>query len=377
MKKINFPALLTAMLLSILFAQEAQVTNVLAAQRTDGSQIVDITYDLTEDALFNRFTITVEVSFDGGGSFSATDYVTGEVGNFIAPGTSKMIAWDLGQEYDDLFSENVRVKVIATGHVIGEIPFEFVTVPAGEFYYGYEHLIITIDYDYEIMKYEVTNAQYAQYLIETVSNGIVWIQDDTVVGHYPGDEQYSEGDYLIYNMEFDNVDANVGMINWNGTTFIVNEGYGNHPVINITWFGAYAFADYYGMQLPTEIEWVKAVSHENGHQFPWGEYGSTDGTRANFWFSGDPWDNGTTPTGFYNGENYAGFQTADSPSRFGTYDMNGNVYEWTNSWNDWYHVIRGGSWQTSTWLLMNQEWIGADPAVPLLDLGFRCIRIEN
>ena len=62
MNRIIFILTLSA----FLFSQEAEVTNIQAAQRTDGSQIVDITYDLSEDAVFSVFTITVEVSLDTG-----------------------------------------------------------------------------------------------------------------------------------------------------------------------------------------------------------------------------------------------------------------------------------------------------------------------
>jgi hypothetical protein len=66
MNKIIFILTLSA----FLFSQQAEVTNIQAAQRTDGSQIVDITYDLSEDEVFEIFVITVEISLDGGTSSS-------------------------------------------------------------------------------------------------------------------------------------------------------------------------------------------------------------------------------------------------------------------------------------------------------------------
>ena len=75
------------------FAQEAQVTNVTAAQRTDGSKQVDITYDLTEDTLFTFFIVNIEVSFDGGVTYTPTNYVTGDCGMGIGPGIGKVIVW--------------------------------------------------------------------------------------------------------------------------------------------------------------------------------------------------------------------------------------------------------------------------------------------
>jgi len=50
-----------------------------------------------------------------------------------------------------------------------------VTVPAGDYTYGQNDNILNIDYDYEIMKYEVTNAQYLTYLEDALANGEIWI----------------------------------------------------------------------------------------------------------------------------------------------------------------------------------------------------------
>ncbi len=103
---------------TFLFSQEAEVTNIQAAQRTDGSQIVDITYDLLEDAIFEEFTITVEVSFDGGGSFTAISNSTGDLGAAILPGLNKSIVWNFGQQYSDTYSDQVQYKITAESDAI-------------------------------------------------------------------------------------------------------------------------------------------------------------------------------------------------------------------------------------------------------------------
>ncbi|HSV26775.1 MAG TPA: hypothetical protein VLH60_02685, partial [Sedimentisphaerales bacterium] len=56
----------------MVFANRApMVTNVTASQRTDGSGIVDIAYTLA-DADNDRCTITVQVSSDGGSTWTIT-----------------------------------------------------------------------------------------------------------------------------------------------------------------------------------------------------------------------------------------------------------------------------------------------------------------
>jgi hypothetical protein len=339
MRKILFPL---AFIFQFALAQQAEVTNVTVAQRTDGSKIVDITYDLTEDALFTEYDITVEVSFDDGATYFQISQITGNVGENIMPGTGKTITWDAGSEFGGTFGENVAVVITATGHtVLSDSPFEMVTIAAGEYTFGEGDTVLTIDYDYEIMKYEVTNAEFVLYLLDA----------------------YPEGN-----------GPTSGRISWNGTTYIVEEGFGNHPVIYVDWYTATTFAEYYGLRLPTEHEWEKAARGNTGYNFPWGN--GITGSYANYYNSGDPWDNGTTPVGFYNGQNYEGFQTSDAPSPYGAYDMAGNVEEWTSSWNpveDDGYFMKGGSWGEDSEL---QSWYHTYyvPSLSSWSLGIRCAK---
>ena len=83
------------------------------------------------------------------------------------------------------------------------------------------------------------------------------------------------------------------------------------PVVYVTWYGAKAFALYYGMDLPTEAEWECAC--RGGKQYP---YGTDDGTindsKANYNENiGHPVAVGSYPSNPY-----------------GLYDMSGNVGEW-------------------------------------------------
>jgi len=217
--------------------------------------------------------------------------------------------------------------------------FEVVFIPAGEFTWGENDDILSIEYNYEIMKYEVTNNQYLTFMEDALSQGFISVNTTTVQGYYSGDEYWDAGIYEFYNLN-----GNYSRISWDGSFFSVIPGYENHPVNHVSWFGAWAMGEYHGMRLPTEREWEKAARGDTGWDYPWGD--EIDGSRANYRDSGDPWDNDTTPIGLYNGQSYEGFQTTDSPSPYGVYDVSGNVWEWTNSFFDdsGNRVLRGGCW---------------------------------
>ena len=254
--------------------------------------------------------------------------------------------------------------------------FDWCTVPAGDYTWGSNDQTQTIYYEYQIMKYEVTNEQYVEYLEEALSAGDITVSSGNVEGYYEGDENWSAGNY-----EYLDLDDSDCRINYSSGNFSIESGYENHPVVEVTWFGANAFAKNYGYLLPTEEEWEKAARGNTGYDYPWGN--NIDGSRVNYWNSGDPWDNGTTLIGFYNGQNYSGFQTTDSPSPYGAYDMSGNVWEWTNSfyYSTNLRVIRGGSWDIDPPLrpYALKSWFCCDHPQPgsEYDLAFRCIRTHS
>lgn len=78
---------------SWLWADEPTVSNVVASQRTDGSMLVDIEYDLAgTDA---QYQVLLKLSQDGDNTYTALTHQTGNVGR-VEPGTSKQVVWNLG-----------------------------------------------------------------------------------------------------------------------------------------------------------------------------------------------------------------------------------------------------------------------------------------
>jgi formylglycine-generating enzyme required for sulfatase activity len=260
---------------------------------------------------------------------------------------------------------------------------DWVSVPAGPFTYGPGDTAKTIAYDFSIMKFEVTSAQYMQYLQEALAAGEITVSGTMVQGQYPGDAQWPAGTRDFYSLGRSSPGSKYGHITYEGGTFQLtpDSRYANHPVGYVTWFGAWAFARHYNLRLPTEQEWEKAARGNAGYDYPWGDT-ITPGD-ANYSGSGDPFSEGSTPVGYYNGSLYGRFQTTDRSSPYGAYDMAGNVWEWTDSFYGGgapsIHVLRGGSWRSGTAGLSG--WCRSDYYLGPSnwydnDYGFRCAMVE-
>jgi len=93
-----------------------QVSNVSAAQRLDGSKIVDIWYGVN-DADNDTLTVSVAVSNDNGATFVITPSpanLSGAIGENILSGTNKHIIWNAGAEGVSFDGSQFKVKVTAT-----------------------------------------------------------------------------------------------------------------------------------------------------------------------------------------------------------------------------------------------------------------------
>jgi sulfatase modifying factor 1 len=106
-------------------------------------------------------------------------------------------------------------------------------------------------------------------------------------------------------------------------------GLDDHPVVQIAYRDAEAYAGWAGKQLPTEAEWEYAARGGlDQAEFAWGDFFTPAGRHmANTWQGDFPRDNLAS-------DGYARTSPVDAfpPNGFGLSDMIGNVWEWTADW---------------------------------------------
>ncbi len=166
-----------------------------------------------------------------------------------------------------------------------------------------------------------------------------------------------------------------------------------HPVTQVSWQDAMAYADWAGVRLPTEAEWEYAARGGlTGKRYPWGDELEPDGShRCNIWQGEFPQHN-TGDDGYLGTAPVNAFE----PNGHDLYNVSGNVWEWCADWfSADYHttprydytdpsgpeegderVMRGGSF------LCHQSWCNRyrvaarsknTPDSGTGNIGFRCV----
>ena len=231
----------------------------------------------------------------------------------------------------------------------GGVPLtEQVLVPAGSFLMGRDgdtegaapQRSVTLE-AFLIDRTEVTNAQYAAFLNQ---NG-----------------NQNEGSVPWVDMADDE-----NFLTQSGGAFQSLSGFENHPVIQVSWYGARAYCQAVGRRLPTEAEWEKAARGEDGRAYPWGDT-AIGCELANFW-------NGNVNSCVGAPVAVGSYSAGASP--YGALDMAGNVWEWTEDWFDPTaqdaRVVRSGSFLDQAAWATTFHRHRALPVNQYAHTGFRC-----
>ena len=172
----------------------------------------------------------------------------------------------------------------------------------------------------------------------------------------------------------------------------------DHPVTCVTWGMADNYCKVNGKRLPTEAEWEFATRGPDGRVYPWGDdpptvnhlnacdaqclaWGKAHKVDLKELETGDDGYATTAPVGKF----------PAGRSRFGPYDVVGNVWEWVADWDGAYtaeaktnptgpasgerKVIRGGAWNggDASWLRPSYRYSQV-PEAQSHGFGFRCVK---
>jgi formylglycine-generating enzyme required for sulfatase activity len=227
----------------------------------------------------------------------------------------------------------------ADGYKQSFVAGDTVKIPRGRFLYGKEKIEKSIDYDYFIDVFPVTNKRYKEFLDENKNLQPPYVEKDWA-------ESY----------------------NWDKETRSYPEGKSDHPVVLVSYEDAEQFCKWRSQKegkeyrLPLEEEWEKAARGTDGREYPWGNEFGHD--KCNTDESGI---GGTTEVTRY----------PDGSSPFGCYDMAGNVWEWMKSFYDKSKetiTLRGGSWDDNRYSARCAYRDRSLPSIRRSIIGFRCAR---
>jgi formylglycine-generating enzyme len=186
---------------------------------------------------------------------------------------------------------------------------------------------------FAVERHPVTNAQYAAFVADT---GYVTIAERPLdAALYPG---VPAADLAPGALVFRPTDGPVDLRDWRqwwdwspGACWRHPFGPGGdiadraeHPVVQISYVDAAAYAEWAGRRLPTEAEWEYAARAGSTTAYAWGDEVAPGGRlMANTWQGAFPYRNdgwgGTSPVGTFPANGY------------GLLDMIGNVWEWTTT----------------------------------------------
>jgi formylglycine-generating enzyme required for sulfatase activity len=213
--------------------------------------------------------------------------------------------------------------------------------------------------------------------VHTVALGAFWIdQTEVTNGQFVAflNRQGNQTEGGVTWLDLDDEDA---LIELGGGKFVPKTDYGDHPVIEVSWYGAQAYCEWAGGRLPTEAEWEYAARGPDALTYPWGD---------------DPPDCSSAQSSSCDGETVPVGSLPAGASWCAALDVAGNAFEWVSDWysasyygtsprenpegppSGEYRILRGGSWFHDPYYTRGANRGCNVPAVARPTVGFRCAR---
>ena len=234
------------------------------------------------------------------------------------------------------------------------------TSPAASYAVGDKQVTLT---EYWSDKHEVTIGQYAKFL-------------DYLDAH-PGNSNDFNHDrqpkQLSHKPQY--WDIYYGQARINGAVHSAPYSL-DSPMVEVTWWDAYAYAKWRGHDLPSEAQWEAAGRGPSGFVYPWGN--DPDPKKVN---SGSDFDYANPGVkGKTDRWNYWSPVDAVSgdKSAFGVIGMAGNVSEWVDTWTEdkRFAILKGGNFKSAD-VRLDKRVLDHDPSKGEEHIGFRTISTKK
>lgn len=233
---------------------------------------------------------------------------------------------------------------------------KMIHIPAGTYTVGQKKVTLP---EFWIDKYEVTVGQYSRfidYLDEHPGNS-----RDFDHPKQPKHLEHKPQYWAIYYGQA----ANGGAVHSAPYTL-------DSPMVDVTFWDAFAYAKWLGRELPTEAQWEAAARGAEGNVYPWGN--DPDEKKVNS--GADFVKNDPGAKGKVDGFNFWSRvdKVAGDKSPFGVIGMAGNVSEWTNTWtpDNRFPIVKGGNYMSAD-VRLDKRVEDQDGSKGAEHIGFRTV----